>query len=112
MTEESQRCCTLEIIVWERPGAAPHVYTLRCDPPSGGHPNPTGACELLHSGADVFAPVPAGGVSAQVYGGPQRAVVTGTWCGQPVSAGFSRTNAAETARWKRAVPILPDPTVR
>lgn len=109
---EPRGCCALEIIVWERPGAAPHVYSVRCDPPSGGHPDPAGACALLHSGAEPFTPVTPGTVSAQVYGGPQRAVVTGTWQGRRVSTGFSRSNAAEIARWDRAVPLLPDPTAR
>lgn len=112
VTDERRQCCALEIIVWERPGVAPHVYSVRCDPPSGGHPNPHGACDLLHSDADIFAPVPPGTLSTQMYGGPQRAVVTGTRLGRAVSARFSRHNGAEIARWNRAVPVLPDPTER
>jgi hypothetical protein len=44
-----------------------------------------------------------------VYGGPERATVTGTWRGQHVSAQFSRTNGCEISRWSRMVPLLPAP---
>lgn len=113
MSEEPQPCCELEISVWHEPGAAPEVHTLRCGPPGGDHPAAERACALLHTeGVDPFAPVPPGTFSAQVFGGPQRATVRGRWHGTPVSASFSRHNAAEMGRWSRAVPVLPDVTAR
>lgn len=109
---EHDASCALEITVWDQPDAMPRVYTLRCDPPSGDHPDAEAACALLHSDVDPFAPVPPGTISAQVYGGPQQAMVSGLWRGRTVNARFSRHNAAEMARWNRAVPILPDVTAR
>jgi hypothetical protein len=109
---DEQRTCALEITVWYQPEAPPRVYTLRCDPPGGDHPDPEAACALLHSGTDPFAPVPPGTISAQIFGGPERATVTGVWRGRPVNARFSRHNAAEMARWSMAVPLLPDVTAR
>ena len=60
MTRSTRPCCDIVVTVLDRAGAAPRVYTVRCDPPGGDHPDPAGACALLHSDADLFSPVPAG----------------------------------------------------
>ncbi|MFF6790447.1 SSI family serine proteinase inhibitor [Streptomyces filamentosus] len=87
-------------------------WDLTCDARAGGdHPAAEEACERLEdfarAGEDPFAPVPADGICAQVYGGPATARVTGTWQGRRIDARFSRTDGCETARWENAEPLLP-----
>lgn len=87
------------------------TWRLTCDPPGGDHPDPVGACQALdRHGATALPPVPKGMACSMVYGGPERATVTGTWRGQPVTAQFNRSNGCETSRWSRMVPLLPAPS--
>jgi hypothetical protein len=55
-----------------------------------GHPDPHRAC-------------------SQIYGGPERALVTGTIGGRRIRHGFTRTNGCGVAEWRRAMPLLPRP---
>lgn len=91
-----------------------HDYTLRCNPNrSSRHPNAAAACALLNrSGRAVFAPTPKGAMCTMIYGGPQRARVTGSWGKIRINARFSRENGCEVTRWNRAIPLLgmPQPT--
>jgi hypothetical protein len=43
----------------------------------------------------------------QIYGGPQEALVTGTFGGRRVWARFSRRNGCEIARWNRIAFLFP-----
>ena len=36
-----------------------------------------------------------------LYGGPQTAIVKGTYAGKPVDATFKRTNGCEVSRWEK-----------
>ena len=54
----------------------------------------------------AFEPTPGNVACTQQYGGPQTATVEGTLRGDPVSAGFSRVNGCEIARWRDAAPLL------
>ena len=42
----------------------------------------------------------------QQYGGPQVAVVTGTFHGRPVHSRFSLTDGCEIARWRSMAPLF------
>lgn len=42
----------------------------------------------------------------QQYGGPQVAVVTGTFHGRPVNSRFSLTDGCEIARWRSLAPLF------
>ena len=53
-----------------------------------------------------FAPVPAGRVCTQQYGGPDTARVTGTLRGTEIDARFSRTDGCEIHRWETVRPLL------
>ena len=90
----------LTITVRPAPDSPVEVWTLTCGPPGGNHPDPEAACRAL-TGArrDPFAPVPAGAMCSQVYGGPQTATITGTWQGRSVRASYRRTDGCEIARW-------------
>jgi hypothetical protein len=58
---------------------------------------------LLASGPDPHR------ACSQIYGGPERALVTGTVGGRRIRHGFSRTNGCGVAEWRRAMPLLPRP---
>jgi len=88
---------------WER-------WTLGCSPTRGTHPNRASACALLAKrGTSLFAPVPKGVACTMIYGGPERATVSGTWRGARVKAAFNRTNGCEIARWAKAKALLTVP---
>ena len=84
------------------------TWRLSCDPPGGTHPQAAAACTALEkSGEAALPPVPKDRMCTQQFGGPEKAVVTGTWRGTPVSATFSKTNGCEIARWKALDGLLP-----
>ena len=82
-------------------------WTLTCDPAGGTHPDPEGACAAVDGHRSALNPVPAGRACAQVYSGPERAQITGTWRGETISASLSRNDACQTARWNALVPLVP-----
>lgn len=82
-------------------------WTLTCDPAGGTHPDPEGACAAVDGHRSALEPVPAGRACAQVYSGPERAQITGTWRGEQISASLSRNDACQTARWNALVPLVP-----
>ncbi|WP_432502293.1 SSI family serine proteinase inhibitor [Kineococcus arenarius] len=85
------------------------TWTLTCaaDGTAGGtHPDPAAACAALAAAQEPFAPVPPDTACTQVYGGPQRATVTGTWDGREVSAQFDRTDGCQVARWNAVAALL------
>jgi hypothetical protein len=66
--------------------------------------NPSVKTSTTYTGAiDVadLAPVPPSTPCTMIYGGPQKATITGTIDGQSVSAAFNRTNGCEIARWDK-----------
>jgi len=87
-------------------GAQPSVWELTCDPAGGTHPDPEGACRTLAEAKEPFAAPPPNQICTEIYGGPQRATVEGTWQGDGVRAEFSRTNGCEIARWDALRAVL------
>jgi len=101
----------LTIVVDLGHGDPDTTWRLTCNPAGGNHPDPVGACQALEvNGAAALPPVAKDQACTMIYGGPERATVTGTWNGQKVSAAFSRTNWCEINRWAQMVPLLPEPT--
>ena len=89
------------------------TFSLRCSPTSGNHPNRWAACKvLLAGGVKVLAPVPAEAMCTQIYGGPQKALVVGTWAGKKVSAKFARTNGCEISKWEAVRALFKVPGMR
>ncbi|MFI0738160.1 SSI family serine proteinase inhibitor [Streptomyces sp. NPDC021100] len=88
-------------------------YELDCHPAFGTVPDPQGACDQLDGQTrwdrDLFAPVPADAQCTMIYGGPERAHVSGTWAGRPVDTDFTRVNGCEMARWNRFSHLLGEP---
>ena len=88
-------------------------WELTCGPTGGTHPTPAAACRHLEKaaaeGKDLFAPTPRDRMCAEVYGGPQKATVKGTFRGKPVNAQFSRNNSCEMERWDAIAPVIDPP---
>lgn len=96
----------LTIVVDDGTGGT-STWSLTCDPAGGDHPDAEQACAAIEEHRSALNPVPGDRMCAQVYGGPQKATVTGTWRGEQIVAALSRTNACETARWDELVPLVP-----
>jgi hypothetical protein len=89
--------------------------TLHCD----GSATATGflsgqadaACALVHQGAvqHVRSEQHDNRVCSQIYGGPQRATITGTIDGEPVRLTVTRTDGCGTADWQTLEPLLGRP---
>lgn len=102
----------LHVRLREEPDADEYVFRLVAE---GGRatdestlPDPDAALEAVERfGQDIFFPEPGPPkLCTQQYGGPQVALVTGTFHGQPVDATFQRTDGCEIARWKALAPLL------
>jgi hypothetical protein len=98
---------SLTITFRSAPGAVPVVRTLRCRPAGGTLTRPGRACLRLASMRDAFAPIPKDMACTEIYGGPQTAVVAGTYRGKPLRATFARRNGCEIARWDRHAFLFP-----
>ena len=114
MTAGTQKAGPVDLTVTltEEPGGGEHIFRLVADggrPVDGSNlPDPEAALEALERfGDDIFFPKPGPPrLCTQQYGGPQVAVVTGTFRGRPVNAAFRRTDGCEIARWKAMAPLL------
>lgn len=98
---------SLQVTVRDSAGAAPKTWTLTCDPPGGSHPQASAACaQLAAATSDPFAQTPKGMACSMIFGGDQKAQVTGTFEGRTVSTSFARTNGCEVARWEAVSAVL------
>ncbi len=89
-------------------GARPPVIrTVRCRPMDRG----PGCRAIRGAPPATWSPVPADRICTQVYGGPERARVTGMVGGRRVDAELSRTDGCEIERWQQLAPLL-DPLAR
>ena len=85
------------------------VLTLHCAPARGTVASPGNACRrLIALGDGAFAPTPRGmRACAQIYGGPQTALVTGIYFGRPVWTRLSRVDGCANARWTSVAFLFP-----
>jgi hypothetical protein len=99
----------LRITMWpqgrDHPGAV--KWTLRCSPTGGTLPKREAACTKLAAMANPFAPPPKGQMCTEQYGGPQQAVITGTFRGRAVWVALAARNGCEIARAKRLGFLVP-----
>ena len=106
----SDSATTLTITYWQDENASAAWsarWTLRCNPVGGTLPTRRLACaRLSRMTAAAFAPMPRDAVCTLIYGGPQKAVVKGTWRGQPIWSSFRRRDGCEIDRWQRFAPWL------
>ena len=87
--------------------AEPVVRTLRCEPAGGTLMSPVRACARLAALEKPFAPTPRNVFCTEIYGGPQKARVTGSYRGRRIWASFARRNGCEIERWNRHVFLFP-----
>jgi hypothetical protein len=98
----------LTITVWPTgPAHAARVWTLRCDPVGGTLPRRGAACSRLAALRAPFAPTPPETACTQIYGGPQEALVRGSFRGGKVWARFARSNGCAVSRWNRVAFLFP-----
>ena len=99
---------SLQITVWPQgPDGPKRTWTLKCAPLGGTLPHRAQACRRLSRMTQPFRPVPADVACTQIYGGPQRALVTGRLRGHRVRARFDRTDGCEIGRWERVRFLFP-----
>jgi len=106
-SEASGPRTSLTITARWAPGAKPIVRTLRCDPVGGTLKNRATACRRLNALARAFAETPANTACTEIYGGPENAVVKGTFAGRTISTTFARRNGCEIERWHRHQFLFP-----
>ena len=98
----------LRVTVWsEGRQGQPRTWTLRCGPMSGTHPARARACRMLARTGQPFRPVPKDMLCTQVFGGPDEALITGTFRGRRIWARFNLRDGCQIARWRRLAPLLP-----
>jgi hypothetical protein len=105
----------LTVTFTRRPGER-RVAHLRCTAARASadgflrDPGARRACAHARSIAGMLASDPdPNRACAEIYGGPERARVTGRIGGRRIARGFSRTDGCEIADWRRAMPLLPRP---
>lgn len=114
MTGHTNRPAEIDLTIrlTEAPDAIEHVFRLAA---ADGHPSaastvpdPEAALAAVERfGEDIFFPKPGPPrLCTQQYGGPQVAVVTGSFHGRTVNARFQRTDGCEIARWKAMAALL------
>lgn len=99
----------LAISFWPegRGTGAPTRWTLRCDPAAGTLPRAAAACTRLSGMAKPFAPMRKDVVCTEQYGGPQQAVISGSFKGSRVWSLIALRNGCEISRAKRLAFLVP-----
>ena len=95
----------LVIRVWPQGQGRSRTWTLRCEPAGGSLPAARAACSRLNR--EALRPLPPDTICTQIYGGPQRARITGRIDGEPIDARFSRSNGCEIHRWDSVRYLFP-----
>jgi hypothetical protein len=85
----------------------PRRFTLRCGPAAGTMPRRAAACSRLADLPSPFAPVRKDVACTQIYGGPQQAVIAGTFRGHRIWTLVTATDGCQIARAKRLAFLLP-----
>jgi hypothetical protein len=102
-------------VVFTRGDGARHVAHLRCSPTrstADGFLRSSGgarACARARRIRTLLTTPPRTRACTQIYGGPERATVTGRIGTRRVARRFSRTNGCQIADWTAAQPLLPRP---
>jgi hypothetical protein len=102
----------LTVRLREDPNSGEQVFRLvsvdGTNAPGSNLPDPQAALAALRqAGAQIFFPAPGPPrLCTQQYGGPQVAVVTGTFHDRQVDCRFSRTDGCEISRWNALAPLL------
>ncbi len=82
-------------------------WTLRCAPAGGTLPQAASACRRLAAMRNPFAPIPRDAMCTELYGGPQVALITGTFRGRALRTQLARRNGCEISRFDRLSFLVP-----
>jgi hypothetical protein len=82
-------------------------WTLRCEPVGGTLPRRANACARLDSMTNPFAPLGKNLVCTDQYGGPQEAIVAGTFEGRRIWVHLALRNGCEISRAKKLSFLAP-----
>ena len=82
-------------------------WTLRCNPAGGTLPRAAAACRQLTAKRDAVAPTPKDVASTEQYGGPNAAVISGTFRGKKLWTKLQARNGCEIARFQRHAFLVP-----
>lgn len=77
------------------------AWTLRCEPAGGTLPRAGDACRRLAAMKRPFAPPAKDALCTEVYGGPQQALVTGSYGRARVWVRLALRDGCEISRWQR-----------
>ena len=99
----------LRVTFWAegRERGTPQRWTLRCRPAGGTLPRASAACAKLAAMRKPFAPIPRDSVCTEIYGGPQEAIIAGSFGGQRIWIRLARTNGCEIERFYRLRFLVP-----
>jgi hypothetical protein len=99
----------LTISFWPegRSAKAPEKWTLRCNPAGGTVPRPAAVCRQLYALTNPFAPRRKNLVCTDQYGGPQQAVIAGTYKGSRIWVLIGMRNGCDISRAKRLAFLVP-----
>lgn len=97
----------LTIQFWADGDGTARKWTLTCNPAGGTLPRAATACSKLAGMRAPFAPIPADAMCTQQFGGPEVAVVSGTYRGRRVWAKLQNRNGCEIARFKSLAFLFP-----
>jgi Subtilisin inhibitor-like len=100
---------SLTITVWPegRAEADANKWTVRCAPAGGTLSRAAEACRKLAAMPNPFAPPRKDVACTEQYGGPQQAVVSGTYQARRVWIALAARNGCEISRWKRLAFLVP-----
>jgi hypothetical protein len=100
---------SLSITVWSegRDQGPPLRLTLRCAPAGGTVQKPAAVCRRLAGMSKPFAPLAKEIICTDQYGGPQEAVVAGTYKGRRTWIQLTARNGCEISRWNRLAFLVP-----
>ena len=82
-------------------------WTLRCGPAGGTLARAVSACRKLGAMRNPFVPIPRDAVCTEQYGGPQVALITGTFRGRALWTQLANRNGCEISRFKRLSFLVP-----
>jgi hypothetical protein len=106
----------LTVVFTREDGAPRRVARLRCagdDARAAGYLHDLGAaraCRLARGRAGLLASSPdSQRACTQVYGGPERARVSGRIGEHAIARSFARSDGCRIDEWARAMPLLPGP---
>ncbi|MBA3246367.1 MAG: hypothetical protein H0T61_14515 [Actinobacteria bacterium] len=99
----------LRVTYWAqgRERGTPLRWTLRCDPAGGTLPRAAAACPRLARMKAPFEPIPRNSICTEIYGGPQEAIVAGTYAGRRIWIRLARRNGCEISRFDRLRFLVP-----